>query len=353
MKNKLGNKFFLFFLLCSLGLVLSIFWTYVSAVVLALLIVSVSYPMYERVKRLFKGHENTASAFMLTFILLVIVIPFGWFVGTLSNEAFDFYNHTRNAVSIKNIQETLESDSIWAQRIRRFGAMVGIDPTADKVEKLAASLGKRIGLFLYNQISSIASNLFSFIIHFFLMLLIIYYLFRDGGRLREYITELLPVPSGQMDKLIEKFQEMGKAVVVGNGLSGIVQGILGGFGFFFFGLSSPFLWGTILGVMAFVPIIGASVIFVPAAIVLMIQGKIGISIGYLIYNILYSSIIEYLIKPRMIGKGMQMNSLFVFIGIIGGIKLFGILGIVYGPLIITVFLTLAEIYRLEYKEQYV
>jgi predicted PurR-regulated permease PerM len=65
----------------------------------------------------------------------------------------------------------------------------------------------------------------------------------------------------------------------------------------------------------------------------------------------YSSIIEYVIKPRLIGKGMQMNSFLVFIGIIGGIKLFGIIGIVYGPLIITIFLTLAEIYRLEYKEQ--
>jgi predicted PurR-regulated permease PerM len=98
------------------------------------------------------------------------------------------------------------------------------------------------------------------------------------------------------------------------------------------------------------PVIGASVVFIPAAIVLLIQGKVGIGVGYLIYNMVYSSIIEYVIKPRLIGKGMQMNSLLVFIGIIGGIKLFGIMGIIYGPLIITIFLTLAEIYRLEYKE---
>jgi predicted PurR-regulated permease PerM len=83
----------------------------------------------------------------------------------------------------------------------------------------------------------------------------------------------------------------------------------------------------------------------------MVQGKVGTGIGFLIYNVFYSSIIEYLVKPRVIGKGMRMNSLLVFIGIIGGIKLFGILGVIYGPLIITIFLTLAEIYRLEYKEQ--
>ncbi|MBN2419707.1 MAG: AI-2E family transporter, partial [Deltaproteobacteria bacterium] len=353
MKNQFGNKFFLIFLLCSLFLVLSIFWAYASAVVLALLIASVSYPMYEKTRKLVKGHENIASVIMVIFVFLVLVIPFGWFVGTLSNEAFDFYNQTRSAVSMKHIQETLESDSIWAQRIRKMGEIMGMEPAADKVEKIAVSLGRKVGLFLYNQISSIASNLLSFFIHFFLMLLISFYLFRDGGRLKDYITQLLPVPRGQMDKVVEKFREVGKAVIVGNGLCGIIQGILGGFGFYFFGLGSPFLWGTVLAVMAFLPIIGASVVFVPAAVILMVQGKVSIGIGFLIYNVLYSSVMEYMIKPRMIGKGMQMNSLLVFIGIIGGIKLFGILGIVYGPLIITIFLTLAEIYRLEYKDQYV
>jgi predicted PurR-regulated permease PerM len=101
--------------------------------------------------------------------------------------------------------------------------------------------------------------------------------------------------------------------------------------------------------MAFLPIIGASVIFVPATIILLLQGYGGMAIAYLVYNMVYSSFIEYLAKPRLIGQGMHMNSLLVFIGIIGGIKLFGILGIIYGPLIITIFITLAEIYRLEYK----
>jgi predicted PurR-regulated permease PerM len=102
--------------------------------------------------------------------------------------------------------------------------------------------------------------------------------------------------------------------------------------------------------MAFLPIIGAYAIFVPATIILLIQDKTGMAIGFMAYNVCYASIIEYAIKPRLIGKGMHMNPLLVFIGILGGIKLFGILGIIYGPLIMTIFLTLAEIYKLEYKE---
>ena len=351
MEKQNSFRFFHIFLLCSLALIIGLFWTYMSSIVLALLIASVFYPIYSWVKKLLKGHEIPASLIMIFFIILVLIIPIGWFVSTLSNEAFDFYNKTSNSVSLKQIQQALEGDSVWAQQVRKIGKMTGLDLTPETIERLAASLGKRIGLFLYNQISSTASNLLSFLIHFFLMILTIYYLFRDGTRLKDYLTELIPVPDRQQEKVVNKFREMGKAIIIGNGLSGIIQGILGGFGFFFFGFNSPFLWGTIIAFMAFLPIIGASIIFIPAAIILIIQEGVGAGIGFLIYNVFYSAFMEYLIKPRLIGQGMQMNSLLVFIGIIGGIKLFGILGIIYGPLIITIFLTLAEIYRLEYKAQ--
>lgn len=353
MEKMYGSKFFLIFLLCFLVMFLWLFWTYISAIILAMLISSVLYPMYLRIKELFKGRETFASLFMVFFVLLVLVIPVGWFVSTLSNEAFDFYSRTSSAVSLKKIQQTLDSDSIWAQRIRKVGKMTGVEFTPETVEKLATSIGKNVGFFLYRQTSSIATNLLSFLVHFFLMMLLLYYLFRDGMRLKDYVTNLLPVPKEQLEKVVKKFQEMGRAIIVGNGFAGIVQGILGGFGFYLFGLHSPFLWGTIIAFMAFLPIIGASIVFLPATAIILVQGNIGLGIGFLAYNVFYSSVMEYLIKPRVIGEGMQMNSVLVFIGIIGGIKLFGILGIIYGPLIITIFLTLAEIYRLEYKEQLV
>jgi len=351
MEKQYGSRLFLIIFFCFVVLLLAILWTYVSSIVLALLITSVFFPMYLWVKKYFKGRENSASMVMSLVVLLVLVIPVGWFVGTLSNEAFDFYNKTRNAVSLKRLQQTLKSDSVWVLRAKKIGEMTGIELTSDTIEELSSSVGRTVGLFLYKQISSAASNLFSLLVHFFLMMMVIFYLFRDGLRLKDYLTQLIPIPEMQLEKIVKKFHEMGRSLIVGNGLCGIIQGILGGFGFAIFGLHSPFLLGTVIAFMAFLPVIGASVVFIPAGIILIVQGKLWLGIGYLIYNILYSSIIEYVIKPRLIGKRMQMNSFFVFIGIIGGIKLFGMIGIVYGPLIITIFLTLAEIYRLEYKDQ--
>jgi predicted PurR-regulated permease PerM len=228
------------------------------------------------------------------------------------------------------------------------GAAIELNP--ENLQRLAASIGKNVGLFLSRQLQSIATNLLSFLVHFFLMMLTIYYLFRDGERLKNYISQLLPLPLEQQELVVNKFREMARAVIFGNGLSGIIQGILGGIGFYLFGLGSPILWGTVIAFMAFLPIIGASVVFIPAAIIIFFQGKSGMALGYLAYNVGYSAIMEYFVKPRLIGKGMRMNPLLVFIGVIGGLKLFGILGVIYGPLIMTIFLTLAEIYRLEYKE---
>lgn len=349
MQKRLGSRFFITFMLCSLALLLALFWAYISAIVLALLTASVFYPLYSRVKHLFKGHEIASSLFMTLFILLVFIIPMGWFAGTLSNEALDFYNTTRDSVSLNKIQEALNSDSPIAQKIRKIADMTGLELSPETIKHLSASVGKEVGLFLYNQGRSMASNLFSFLVHFFLMMMTIYCLFKDGIRLKDYLSQLLPVPGEQLDKVINTFQDMGRALFIGNGLAGIVQGILGGFGFFIFGLNSSFLWGTVIAFMAFLPIIGASIVFLPAAAILILQGETSLGLGFLAYNIFYSSIIEYLIKPKLIGKGMQMNSLLIFIGIIGGIKLFGILGLIYGPLIITIFMTLAEIYRVEYK----
>jgi predicted PurR-regulated permease PerM len=287
---------------------------------------------------------------MIILIFFILVIPVGGFIGTLSNEALEFYSRTRNIVSIQKIDSFIQGDSIWAQRIRRLGDLANIELDTSKIEEFARSVGRNLGLYLAKQLNSIASNLLDFLVHFFLMMMIIYYIYRDGERLKNYIFELLPFPDRQQELVMDKFREMGRAVIFGNGLSGIIQGILGGFGFFFFGLGSPVLWGTVMGFMAFLPIIGASIVFIPGTIILIVLGKFGIAFGYLAYNLAYSSTIEYLIKPRLIGKGMHMNPILVFIGILGGLKLFGILGIIYGPLIITIFFTLAEIYRLEYRK---
>ena len=136
---------------------------------------------------------------------------------------------------------------------------------------------------------------------------------------------------------------------MGNGFGGAIQGVAGGLIFWIFGLPSAFLWGVVMGFLAFLPIIGIGLVFVPTAIYLFLVGRIGAGLFFIIFYIFLSSSVEYIFKPSLVGKRLKMHTLLVFFSIIGGMKMFGILGIIYGPLVVTAFITLSEIYRTDYQ----
>ena len=342
-------KVFLIVLLGILLLLTALFWPYLSSIILALLLAGPFFPLFKKLKTRLKNRESLAALLMVLFIFLILVVPISWLISTISAQAFDFYMQTKDGMTLLKIDEFLKGDSIWVPKIDQVAQMLNLKITAQSIKDLFIFTGKNIGLLLAKQINSIASNLINFLIQFFLMIFMIYYIFRDGARLKQYILEIIPFPVNQQELIIEKFRETGKALFIGNALSGAVQGICGGFGFFIFGLGSPFLWGTAIAFFAFLPILGASAIYLPAGIVLLIQGPTWKAIAFLIFNILYSSLMEYVIKPRLIGEKININPVLLFIAILGGIKLFGLLGIIYGPLIITVFFTIISIYKNEYE----
>jgi predicted PurR-regulated permease PerM len=172
----------------------------------------------------------------------------------------------------------------------------------------------------------------------------------DGDKLISFIVDLSPLPKEQDEKLIQKFKDMAGAILIGNGLGGLIQGLAGGIVFSIFGFKSSFLWGVIMGFLAFLPIIGVGVVFVPAAIYLFIKGRIASGIFFIVFYLILSVSVDNLLKPKLVGQRVKMHTLLVFFSIIGGLNIFGILGIIYGPLITTAFLTLTDIYYTSYQE---
>jgi predicted PurR-regulated permease PerM len=225
----------------------------------------------------------------------------------------------------------------------------GVKITGDELNRGITELGRAVGLFLYQQARSMTANIFNFVVNFFFMLLIVFYLLIDNQRLGSFIVGLSPLPDDQDEKLILKFKDMASAILLGNGLGGLIQGTLGGIVFAFFGFRSPFLWGVIMALLAFLPIVGVGAVFLPAALYLILQGRLAAGIFFIVFYAVLSGGIEYLFKPKLVGKRVQMHTLLVFLSIIGGLKLFGILGIIYGPLVVTAFLTLTDIYKSSYQ----
>lgn len=322
-------------------------WPFLSVIILAIVVTGVFAPVYSLMHR--RINSTLSSLLTCVLIFFVLFLPLSFFVGILANEAWDLYLAARSALQNKPFMELLEKSDIFGT-INLFLAKFKIQITGEQLNSAIAEIGRVVGLFLYEQARSITANVLKFIVNFFFMLLIIFYLLIDSARLVGFIVKLSPLPEDQDQKLIRKFKDIATAILLGNGLGGVIQGSLGGLVFFMFGLKSPFLWGVIMALLAFLPIVGIGVVFVPAAIFLFLQGRLAAGIFFIVFYIIVSGGIEYLFKPRLVGQRMRMHTLIVFLSIIDGLKLFGILGIIYGPLVVTAFLTLAEIYLASYQQ---
>jgi predicted PurR-regulated permease PerM len=338
--------FFLALFVVSCFLLGWLLWPFFSVIVLAIVITMVFNPVYRVLHR--KMNATLSSLITCIIIFFVLFVPVSAFVGILANEAYDLYLTARDAVSNNPIQELLENSKI-IEKINDILMNFGIKITADELSSGVTELGRAVGLFLYQQARSMTANIVNFVVNFFFMLLIVFYLLIDSQRLASFIVGLSPLPDDQDEKLIQKFKDMASAILLGNGLGGLIQGILGGIVFAFFGFRSPFLWGVIMALLAFLPIVGVGAVFLPAALYLILQGRLGAGIFFIVFYIVLSGGIEYLFKPKLVGKRVQMHTLLVFLSIIGGLKLFGILGIIYGPLVVTAFLTLTDIYESSYQ----
>lgn len=347
--------FFLALFIVSIILLGWLLWPFLSIIVLGAVVSGIFSPVYQWLNRKLK--PSPASLLTCILIFLFLFIPIVFFVSVLSNEAYDLYQAAKGAVLSDNIHELFKESRIHAfiikheilGRITPLMTSLGFDPAGEEIQRSLSEIAKNIGLVLYEQASAIASNILSFLVNFFLMLLVIYYLLIDGGRLVAFIVDLSPLPREQDEKLICKFKDMAGAILVGNGLGGLIQGVLGGVVFALFGLKSPFLWGGIMALLAFLPIVGIGAVFIPAALILFLKGRFGAGIFFVLFYFVLSGGIEYGFKPKLVGNRVQMHTLLVFLAIIGGLKLFGILGIIYGPLVVTAFLTLTDIYYSNYQ----
>jgi len=339
--------FFLALFLVSIYLLGRLLMPFVSVLILAAVVSGIFRPVYNFLLQ--NARPGFASFATCVLIFIVMFIPIVFFVTTLATEAYDLYQMGRNAVISKQVNSLLAGSQVL-DHINQFLSAFNYQVTGDELKQALSEAVKVVGLFLYQQASMIASNILNFLAYFFFMLLIIFYLLIDGSRLVAFIVELSPLPDDQDEKLILKFKDMAGAVFIGNGLCGIIQGAIGGIVFYLFDLNSPFLWGVIMGMLAFLPILGIGLVFLPAALFLFLKGNAGSGVFFIVFYVILSGGIEYLFKPRLVGQRVKMHTLLVFLSIMGGLKVFGILGIVYGPLIITAFLTLTDIYHVNYQK---
>lgn len=162
------------------------------------------------------------------------------------------------------------------------------------------------------------------------------------------LFKISPLPATDEQNILDKFNQMNFVTMVGNGVGGLIQGSFAGLVFWMAGLSSVFLWTTVMIILAFIPLVGISLITIPATIYLFVTGKTLTAIALIVSTNVVALIVENWFKPKFIGKSVQVDGILVFIYIIAGMSLFGMAGIFYGPLICIIFMTTIEIYLKNY-----
>jgi len=320
-------------------------WPFLSILILSFLLAGIFKPVYTFFNKKFS--PGFSSLLTCTIIICIVFVPLAFFVGVLSQEAYALYLLGKGAnigLQLKKLHE-----STIFTRLQEFLNSYGFSLKPESINASLSEMAKVVGLFLYDKASAWAANIMQFIFSFFLMITSIYFLLIDQERLNAFIRRLSPLPSRQGRRLMKKFEKTAWAVLVGNGICGLIQGVLGGVAFAVFNLGTPVLWGGIMGILAFLPIFGIGLVLIPSAIILYFKGSSGAALAMLIFYLVLSFSVEYMLKPKLVGTKVKMHTLLVFLAILGGLSVFGFLGIIYGPLIITAFLTLADIYLSNYE----
>lgn len=341
----MGVKYFLLVFAVSIFFLGKILWPFWSILVLSFLLSNLFRPIYDLLSR--RLFASIASVLTCLLIIALVFIPLLFFTFAITDEALSLYHWGRDSRVAIKLQFFVQESPVIAQ-LRQYLLEMGFDFKPAMVSDSLSYLAKMGGLLLYNQASSLAANILQFFVLFCMMILVIFFLLMDQPKLVEFLIKLSPLPDDEDRLLLRKFEEIANAILKGNGICGLIQGILGGAVFSILGLNSPILWGGMMVLLAFLPIVGIGLVMVPAAAILFLNGSAGQAVFLFLFYLVLSLSMEYLFKPKLVGTQVKMHTLLVFLSIIGGLSVYGVLGIIYGPLIVTAFLTLSEIYFKKY-----
>lgn len=330
--------FFLALLLLTIVLLTIIFYPFIGILVLAVTMAVVFYPVHSQILWLVNGRRSTA-ALVSTFTLLVIIIgPMVFFGFLIFNEARILY-HSVSGVQGLMLSETL---SLIGEK-----SLKGIFPNIDI--DVAYHVRQMID-WLFSRSGPAFLSFTRFILGLFLSVIALYYFLKDGDRLLRAATLLSPLPDNYDKKIIERLNLTLHSVVRGSLIIALLQGTSTGLGLIIFGVPNAILWGSVGILASFIPALGTAIILVPAAVYLLLIDRPWAAVGILIWSATAVGMLDNLIAPKLIERGIQIHPLLILLAILGSIGLFGVFGVLIGPLLLSLLFALLGIYPLVFPK---
>ncbi len=307
------------------------------AAVLAILF----YPPYswllEKVKR-----KGIAAAIMCSLIVIVIIGPATYLFVALVNEAGDAVREVNIMYRSGELDNILSFEVPGIETIRNRLSQY-YDMSSFKLEDLIRDAIDKVSSVILNQTSWLIANGTKAVFYFILMIFTLYFFFKDGAAIIRKIKRLMPLTINQTNVTFGQLRDVIQATMYGAVVVALVQGALGGILFAIMGIPSAVFWGAIMAFLSVLPMVGAFIVYIPAGIVLILGGSYIKGMIILLVGTIVISQIDNVLRPLLISGRTSMHPLMLFFAIMGGIAVFGLLGIVLGPLVAAAFITLLKI----------
>lgn len=340
LNHKSETNFIFFFLIGFLVLTFFIFKPYLYAIITAGAFATVFYPIYKKILK--KVKSNIWAALVTTvLIILIIIAPLSFAGVQIISQATGLYTNlvADQTVAESGFQTVMRNIESAAQSI---APGVTINFKQYLAEGLTALLGRFGGFF---------TGTFYVVINIFIAILACFYFLKNSDELKERAASLLPLRVSYLHNIISELESAVDSIIRGSMVIALVQGILLGTGFFMFGVPNALLWGSIGAIAALIPGLGTALVSAPAIIYLFATDNTGAAVGLIVWSMALVGMIDNLLSPYLIGRGMKIHSFFVLLSILGGIAFFGPLGIILGPLTLSLLFALLSTYSAIQKEQ--
>lgn len=331
--------FFIALFFAVLALNIGMFLPFIGAIVIALTLGSIFGPMYRKILGFFKGKASISSFISVIAVILIVIIPIS-FLGTMVfKEASVFYSVFRDGGDEAYVNNINNSVNSWIHKVSPDFSFSARD-----------SFSKAIDFFV-NNVAKIFSGISGALFSLFLALLGLYYILKDGDKLKNILMHLSPLADEYDEIIFDKLSKTVSSVIKGSLLVALVQGILTGVGFFVFGIPAPAVWGAVAVISSLIPMIGTSIVLAPGILYLFSTGSIGAGIGLLAWGVFIVGTIDNFMRPKLIERGIHIHPFFILMSVLGGLEFFGAVGFLLGPILLSLMFSLLDIYKKEFKQE--
>ena len=334
-------------ILAATGIALYLCWLmlrpFITVLEWAAVLVIVFYPVHKRLAQKIK-RRGLSALLSSVLVIIILVLPVTFLMMALANEL------ARAAGNLPDfVAQLMNSEKGVPGTVARWiHDHIAVDGAAS--QRFVIDQLKTAGTSLLGQSVGLVGNMVGAVAKAFFVIITMYYLFRDGDKIVRALPGALPLNSSQSEAILARVNDVVSASVYGVVTIAMLQGLLGGLAFWTLGVPSPLLWGTVLAFVCMIPIAGSFFVWLPASIYLVLGGHWTKGLLLILWGVLVISTIDNFLRPKLIKNQTKLHELFVFFSVLGGMSVFGLLGIVLGPVVLAITLGLLDTFKQEKDE---